>query len=308
MPNALDEQVLLGSLDPHAQQPFGPDSVLRRVVAEPVTTLVVQRALVMEVAHPKVAAGVDDHSGFRAHPISRAWVTADAALRLVFGDAEIARGAARQIYRTHDRINGRLSENAGEWSAGASYTAHDASLLTWVWATLVDSAQVAYTRWVRSFSDEEADVFYAEALAFARFLGIARDLLPADRGAFAEYTEDMLAGPVLASTETSRRLAAQVLWYRHWSVPPPLVQVQRAIALATLDERLVERLGLARALDSVDARLGGFVDRELRRWYRHLPRTRIALPGIYLMLRRPTLLLGELRRGELRREVQTGES
>lgn len=285
------EDLVLRALDPAAEPPFGRDSVLRRVLSEPVTSLLVQRALVMEVAHPKVAAGVDDHSSFKRRPISRAWVTADAALRLVFGDAETARGAARQIYRTHDRINGRLTEQAGEWRSGDSYTAHDASLLKWGWATLVDSAHVAYTRWVRAFSDEEAERYYAEALAFAGFLGIPSALLPQRRYEFAEYLEEMLGGGLLASMATSRRLASEVLWYRHWIVAPPAVLVQRAMALATLDERLVKRLGLR--ADGREMRLGRRLDLELARWYRHLPGSRAALPGLYLMLRRPTLVLGE---------------
>jgi uncharacterized protein (DUF2236 family) len=51
---------------------------------------------------------------------------------------------------------------------GAAYTAHDAALLTWVWATLVDSAEVAYTRWVGPLAPAEADAYYADMVAFAR--------------------------------------------------------------------------------------------------------------------------------------------
>ena len=36
----------------------------------------------------------------------RAWVTADAALRLVFGDDRWPAAAARQIFGVHDRITG----------------------------------------------------------------------------------------------------------------------------------------------------------------------------------------------------------
>ena len=79
------EPAWLGALDPDAESPLGRHSVLRRVVAEPVTALMIQRALVMDVAHPKVAAGVEDHSQFRSHPWRRAWVTVDTGLRLVFG-------------------------------------------------------------------------------------------------------------------------------------------------------------------------------------------------------------------------------
>jgi len=273
-----------GALDLSACTPFARGSTLRRVVAEPVTALLVQRALVMEVAHPKVAAGVDHHSGFRRRPLQRAWVTADAAVRLVFGDNATATAAARKIYRTHDDIHGSTS-------TGESYSAHEASLLTWVWATLVDTARLGHERWVRPLGPGESETYYEEALAFARFLGIPGDLLPPDTESFERYVSQMLIGDVLASTEECRRVATEVLWYRHWSVSPQLVRVQRALVFATLDPAFTSRLGL-RPSDS-DLRLGMLLDDRLSRWYPHLPGFRRRIPELYLALRRPTIGLGE---------------
>src|ERR1700676_5642474 len=199
---------VLGALDPGAPPPFGHHSVVRAVVAEPVTSLLLQRALVMDVAHPKVAAAVADHSDFQRHPLSRAWVTADAAVRLVFGDEHVARGAARQIYGVHDHINGRLDVGAGpgDGALDTRYTAHDASLLAWVWATLVDTAETAFTRWVRPFTAVEAETYYDEMLSFARFLGISPELLPVDRRAFGCYLDAVLSSDFLALGEQCRAL------------------------------------------------------------------------------------------------------
>jgi uncharacterized protein (DUF2236 family) len=277
----------LGSLDPDAPTPFGPSSLLRRVVSEPVTALMIQRALVMDVAHPKVAAGVEDHSGFRSRPWWRAWVTVDTALRLVFGPTETARAAARQIYATHDHIQGSLPEGAGPWRPGEPYSAHDASLLTWVWATLVDSAELSYARFVGPFSPAEADTYYADMVAFARFVGIPAGLLPADRAAFASYLEAMMAGDRLGSAEVSRTLARLILWFDHRSVPSPIVRVGRVLALTTLDPRLLRRLDLR--LDAADERYAGRLDRMLRSYYPRLPRARASVPTLYVMLRRPTV-------------------
>ncbi len=250
---------VLGALHPEAPAPFGDRSIVRAMVAEPVTALLVQRALVMEVAHPKVAAAVAHHSHFQRRPLSRAWVTADAALRLVFGDATVARGAVRQIYGVHDRINGTLTaaltgggvaegavqrRGADAAHADQGYSAHDASLLMWVWATLVDTTETAYTRWVRPLEPVEADAFYAEMRAFGRFFGIPDGLLPAGRGAFSRYVGDVLASDSLGTSEHSRSLARQVLWFEHRVVPSPVVRLERVLALATLDTDLVERLGL----------------------------------------------------------------
>jgi uncharacterized protein (DUF2236 family) len=282
----------LGALDPDAPTPFGRGSVLRRVVAEPVVALMIQRALVMDVAHPLVAAGVEDHSQFRTHPWLRAWITVDAALRLVFGPTGTARAAARQIYATHDHIKGH--------SNGTAYTAHDAELLTWVWATLVDSSETAYTRWVGPLPAADAEAYYAEMVAFARFVGIPPELLPADRPAFAAYLDTILSGDLLGTGDQGRRLARDILWFDHRTVPSPIVRVGRVLAVITLDPRLRDRLALT--LDPADESYGNRLDQNLRRHYRHLPRARAGLPRLYVLLRRPTIGLSRRRRPERRPE------
>ncbi len=277
----------LGVLDPGAPTPFGPDSLLRRVVAEPVTALMIQRALVMDVAHPKVAAGVEDHSQFRSRPWRRALITIDTGLRLVFGPTPVARAAARQIYATHDHINGTVTPGDPALSADNSYTAHDASLLTWVWATLVDSAEVAYRRWVGPFSVAEAEAYYAEMVAFGRFVGIPAGLLPADRTAFAAYLDGVLDSGLLGVGLQGRALVDHILWFEHRSVPSAIVRIGRVLAVKTLDPRLLDALGLE--LDGADERFGNRLDQMMRTYYPRLPRARAGFPTLYVALRRPTI-------------------
>lgn len=294
---------VLGALNPEAPLPFGPHSVVRAVLSEPITALLVQRALVMEVAHPQVAAAVAHHSDFQRHPLSRAWVTVDAALRLVFGDEDVARGAARQIYAVHDRINGPLEgpsrcggatadhgtadHGTADRGADQAYTAHDAALLAWVWATLVDTADTAFTRWVRPFEATEAEAFYDEMRCFALFLGIPDALLPADRMAFSTYLDDVMASDLLGTTEQARSMARQVLWFDHRIVPSLVVRVERVLALATLDSRLVDRLGIGP--DAADLAFGRRLDGWLRASYRRLPRPPRIVPALYVSLRRPSI-------------------
>jgi uncharacterized protein (DUF2236 family) len=280
------------------------------MASEPVVGLLVYRAVVMELAHPKVGAAVAQHSQFRRRPVSRFWATTDAAIRILFGSAEVARGAVQQIYRVHDHIDGKLPERdrasleglAGGADDAFSYTAHDASLLVWVWATLVDSLEAAFTRWVRPLAVEEAVAFYADMAAGARFFGIPEELIPPDRPAFRSYLDEMLDRPDLGCTPTSRATVREVLWQRHPLMPPPLVRTLRVLAILTLDSRLRARLGLDRASDPADPRLARRLDAALYGYYRRLPAWRRRVPYLYLAVRRPTIGLG--RRLSLHRSSQ----
>lgn len=287
---------VLGHLEPTASMGFTRDSAIRRLSSEPVVGLVLQRALVLEVAHTKIGAGVEDHSSFRRVPYRRLWATLDAALRLVWGDDEVARGAARQVYRFHDHVNGPLPEPSASWPDGGRYTAHDATLLLWVWATLIDTALTAITRWLGPVPDEDADAYYADMCTFARFFGIPADLIPPDRAAFAAYVEDVVTGDALVPTPTSKGMVDDVLWVPNGRVPDFAVRPLRVLSIGTLDPRIRERFELS--LSPRDQRLFDRLDRFLRRWYRYRPAWLLRrLPEIYVALRKPTIgLLAHRRR------------
>src|SRR5260370_7333153 len=72
---------------------FPDDSIIRRVNRENVLLLGGGRALLMQLAHPLVAAGVDEHSGFRDRPIRRLRRPGQMMMATVFGDRETALAA-----------------------------------------------------------------------------------------------------------------------------------------------------------------------------------------------------------------------
>lgn len=278
----------LGQLDRHAFTGFRRGSAIRRITAEPILGLLLQRTLVMDVAHVKVGAGVTHHSLFQANPLGRAWSTLDLGLRMVWGDAEVARAAATQVYRFHDHVNGELPDANPAFAAGDAYTAHDASLLLWVWATLVDVAEVAHARWLRPLSSDDADAFYADMATFARFFGIPADMIPPDRTAFGADWAQAIDGDELVATPTSEAIAREVLWYRHWNVPAPLTRPLRVLSIGTLDPRIRERFGLE--LSAADQRLFDRLDALLVRTYRSRPAWLVQrMPELYIALRRPPI-------------------
>ena len=104
-------------------------------------------------------------------------------------------------------------------------------------------------------------------------------------------------GPELATGEECRALARQVLWFDHRIVPSPLVRVERVLALATLDPRLVDRLGVHP--DPADEKLGATLDAWLSTYYRRLPRPPRVGPSLYVLMRRPTIGLARRARAIL---------
>jgi uncharacterized protein (DUF2236 family) len=100
---------------------FGPGSMVWRVNGETAMLLGSGRALLMQIAHPMVAAGVADHSDFEADAFDRLWRTLDAVLTVAFGDTEQALEAADRVRGIHGRVIGRRG--------GRTYSALDHELL-----------------------------------------------------------------------------------------------------------------------------------------------------------------------------------
>jgi uncharacterized protein (DUF2236 family) len=144
------------------------------------------RALLLQLAHPQVAAGVAEHSDFRADPWRRLQGTLRSYLTIVYGTVTEARAEIRRLNGLHRSIRGR------------GYTARDPELSLWVHATLVDTTIVAADAWLEPMTTQQRARYYAETVPIGRAFGVRDDLLPAGIDAFDAYVASMLApdGPV----------------------------------------------------------------------------------------------------------------
>src|SRR5499426_2531182 len=171
---------------------FREDSWLRRVSAESVLLLGGGRALLLEIAHPLVAAGVAGHSRFREDPLGRLQRTLDAMSTLAFRERGVALETARRVERAHLHVRGRLARGVGRFAAGTPYDGRDPALMRWVWATLVDTALEVTRYFVAPLSAEAERAYYADQRVLARVLGIPDPLVPPDYAAFRAYFDAML--------------------------------------------------------------------------------------------------------------------
>lgn len=249
MPLAMlprDDEALLARtgidpLPPASEGLFRNGGWLRRIHAESALIFGGGRALLLEVAHPLVAAGVAEHSSFRTDPLGRLQRTLQAMHAIAFGDRAAALAAARSVERAHARVRGVLAEDAGRYPAGTVYDGREVELVIWVWATLVDTALCAYQAFVGPLSEEACESYYAEQRAIARLLGAPPESLPQDYAAFRTWFDGCVDGETLFVTPVAREIADAVL------TPPPgladAAQV-RLITAALLPERLRDAFGL----------------------------------------------------------------
>jgi len=233
-------------------------SVAQRIVGERLVVLGWGRAILMQLAHPLVAAGVDEHSTFRASavaPVRRLHATIQTMLALSFGTpAEVAEAAAR-INRIHDRVHGALGETAGRFPAGTGYSAHDPDLLTWVELTLVESLPLAYETFIAPLAASDRDAWCQEARSVAPLLGVPPDRLPATYDEVRGAVRDRLESGELAVSGTARRLAKSVLHPPLGALAFPWSRLNRLATVGLLPPALREQYKVtwtpadARALD-----------------------------------------------------------
>lgn len=221
----------------------GPGSISWEINREMIAVAGWGRAILMQLAHPSVAAGVHDHTTFRGSlraSFRRFHSTVGAMLAITFGDREEMIAAAAGINTIHDRVRGRVRSDAGE-----TYSAHDPDLQRWVQATLVESIPLTYELLVRRLTPAERDRYCAESALMEPLLGMPAGWLPRAATDLDSYINTMLASGQLRVTETSRALAQAVLYPPHWRLMWPAFRPLQLLAIGTLPSSLRDAYGFA---------------------------------------------------------------
>jgi len=188
--------------------------VSQRLNAERAVVLGWPRAILMQLAHPLVAAGVADHSSFRSSRVTavrRLHYTIRAMLALTFGDDQGRRTALDGIRTIHRRVNGTLREATGIFPAGTRYSAEDPDLVLWVHATLLETIPLVYDLLVGPMTAGERDAYCAEAAPVAIDLGARPADVPRTWTAAADYLTRMYASGAIAVGRDAMDLQTSVL-------------------------------------------------------------------------------------------------
>ncbi|MGH7854634.1 MAG: oxygenase MpaB family protein [Candidatus Binatia bacterium] len=225
-----------------SHQLFDPASKIWAVHREMVLLLAGGRALLMQLAHPKVAAGVAAHSRFQEDPLGRLYRTMSRMWSIVFDEESQARMALRQVEIVHKRVHGKVPPDEPS-RAGASYDASDQELLLWVHATLIDSAMVAYNLFVAPLNPADRADYYSDSKKLAALFGIQENNIPSSVAVFDGYMNQILASGEIVSGPTAKNLATDVLYPSPWILRPagPLF---RLVTAGLLPEILRDGYGL----------------------------------------------------------------
>lgn len=220
---------------------FGPRSVIWQIDRESAIFLGAGRALLLQLAHPWVAAAIEQHSDTFADPVGRFHRTFSAVFSMVFGTLNQSMSAARRLHRRHVGINGQLPSAAGPFSVGSFYCANAIPALRWVYATLIETALVAYELVLPPLTLQQRERYYRESLLFAALFGIPKECLSQDWTAFSDYFSATVQSDTLSVSDRARTMARRFLGGADLWLPVPASYQDLTVAL--LPQPVRERFG-----------------------------------------------------------------
>jgi uncharacterized protein (DUF2236 family) len=246
---------------------FGPASMSWKINRESALFLGAGRAALLQLAHPWVATALERHSSLMARPIARFHSTFRIVFAMIFGSLDNALAAARHLYVVHTRVRGHIPHDIAGYRHGSAYEANEISALRWVYATLVESAVLAYEFVLPPLTPADLAAYYAESRTLAALFGLPPTALPEDWNAFLSYCREMEESLALGVSDPAKKMAHNLLAGAGSWIKPP--HWYRALTTQGLPERFRVEFSLSFERDDVRA-----VDRT-RRWlpgfYRKLP-------------------------------------
>jgi uncharacterized protein (DUF2236 family) len=164
----------------------GPGSITWRHAADARTLLAAGYALVLQVAHPVVGAGVAEHSAYRHDPWRRLFRTLDFTNALIYAEPAVAAEVGRRVRARHMQIKGTMPD-------GGRYHALAPDAYAWVWASLFGAMTAAHERFASRLARDQLEEFWQQWRGLGRLLGIRERDLPAGLAGFEDYFEQALA-------------------------------------------------------------------------------------------------------------------
>ncbi len=248
---------------------FGPGSMSWRINRESALFLGAGRAALLQLAHPWVATSLEQHSKVMSRPIERFHNTFRIVFAMIFGSLEQAVAAARHLHTVHTHIRGEMAADIAAYRSGSRYEANDVAALRWVFATLIESAVLAYECALGPLTASELAAYFADSRTLGGLFGLPVSELPDDWAGFLQYCRGMEKSNLVGVSPNARAMAQDLLAGAGSWIKPP--HWYRALTTEWLPERFRVEFELAFGDDNRRAAEGA--KRWLRRVYRRLPGT-----------------------------------
>jgi uncharacterized protein (DUF2236 family) len=254
-------------------------------------------ALLLQVAHPTVGAGVLEHSNFREDPWGRLLRTLDYVHGSIYGGPELAGEIGRRVRAMHQAIRGVKPD-------GGHYHALEPTAYAWVHATLASAFVDGHRVFGNPMSAAEAEAFWQEWLRLGRLIGVRPGDLPQNWSGFGDYFDAVIADAlednetvhlVLETLDHPARPPLRGMHPRLWrALAWPSGRAQRLTTVGMLPAELRAKLGLE------------WTDRDERRFRRFAAASRASRPLVvgplkhfgehYVRWRRVALARGDVAR------------
>ncbi|MEV7726020.1 oxygenase MpaB family protein [Streptomyces sp. NPDC087917] len=180
-------------------EPPAPGGVLWTIAGDVRALLMLPAAFTLQVAHPAIGAGVDQHSVFRTDPWGRGERSLRSVQLWVYG-GEGAAEEGRRVRRLHREIQGTDTR-------GRRYHSLDPACYSWVHATGFPVYLYAGRYLLRRFTPAQERQLYREWLQVGRILGIRDRDMPQTIEEYRTYWARMLAEEI-EPTAVARELVA----------------------------------------------------------------------------------------------------
>jgi uncharacterized protein (DUF2236 family) len=173
------------------------DGVARRISGDARIFGASGYALLLQVTHPSVGAGVSQHSNFKEDPWGRLLRTLDYTSSVIYGGPELAWDVGRRVREMHKRVRGVRPD-------GERYHALEPGPYAWVHATLAESIVRAHNLFCRpALGAAETDEFWEEWRRMGRLIGVRYEDLPETWPGLLSYF-DRMVGEQLEDTEAAQ--------------------------------------------------------------------------------------------------------
>lgn len=187
---------------------FSPDSEVWRVNCHANGLLFGPAAVLLQIAHPRIAQGVADHSDFRDDALRRLRRTLQTVNRIAFGTRREAEEMREHLSAVHGQVQGEISPGM---PGPRHYSAFEPDLMLWVLATLIDASIKGYELVWGPLDAERREKFYREFRRFGTYFELSEEEGPANYREFVDYYEAMLQDEVLGSHPLCAEVAAAVV-------------------------------------------------------------------------------------------------